>query len=153
MGKVGWILGIGAALYWWVYRGYKALVMRFDSLTFGGLDIVNDTVTLYMNLVMRNPLIADLYLAGVRGKLYVQDVLVSDVDADMQMVIGSNKLLQVGIPVPCKLSGISEAIRDNILSGDIRTLTVRFDGVIDMGKKVSVPLPITITKDWSSIKS
>lgn len=152
MKGLGWIVGIGAALYWFVYRGYKALVLRFDSITFDSLDIANDTITLYMNIVLRNPLIADLYLASVKGELYIQDVLVSEVDADMQMEISSNKLLQVGIPVPCKLSGISEAIRDNILSGDISTLTIRFVGTIDMGKKVSLPLKVDITKDWSNIR-
>lgn len=149
--KAAWILGGVAALYWWIYRGYKALVMRFDGITFGYLDLAANTVTVYLNMVLRNPLLVDLYMEKISGKLYIQDVLVSDMDTPIQMTIGGQKLLKVGIPIKCNISGLSDAIKRNILSGDLRTLTVKFDGVIDMGQKVSVPLPIHIFKDWGDL--
>lgn len=149
--KTAWILGGAAALYWWIYRGYKALVMRFDSISFGYVDLSANTVTVYLNLVLRNPLLADLYLNKISGQLYLQDVLVSDMDTPLQMTIGGRKLIRVGIPIKCDMSGLSDAVKKNILSGDIRNLTVKFDGIIDMGQKVSVPLPIHIFKDWEDL--
>ena len=69
-----WVkIGLGLALlYYGVLQGARGLVIGVQNFAFKSIDVVNSTVSLYLNLRIKNPLLVGLTIKGIEGDVYAQ---------------------------------------------------------------------------------
>ena len=145
------ILGITGGLFmlWYaVFRGAKALIVRVKSYSFKSIDLVNKTVSLTINVLIKNPLLVGLTIKGISGTVYAQGVAVGSVDSTFNYYISGGRTHVLPVVVELNLSDINEAVLLNIQSGDIRTLTIAFNGKLQVG---NVGLPLQLDFDYNDL--
>ena len=142
-------IGLGLGLLWYgVLRGAKGLVVRIQSYNFQSVSLTDMTANLNLNLSIKNPLLVGITIKGIQGDVYAQGQKVGTINTsyDYYLAGGKTHILPVGVTLD--LSGVGAAALLNIQSGDIRTLTVEFDGKLFAGKKnVGVPLKFELNYD------
>ena len=144
------ILG-GAALLWWgVLRGANALVVGIKSWAFRGLDLTTGTVDITLNFLIKNPLIIGLTLKDIYGDVYVQGQKVGNIAMTYNYYLSGGHTHQIPVIVRLNLANLGQAALLNIQSGDVRTLTIAFDGKLIVGS-AGVPVPINVTYNWEDL--
>lgn len=135
-------IGLGLGLIWYgVLRGAKGLVLKVDSYSFRNIDLTNNTVSLNLNLLIKNPLLVGLTIKGVVGNVYVQGVQVGNVNTTYNYYISGAATHILPVIVNLHIGSVGEAAMRNIASGDIRSLTIDFDGKVYVGSwNVAIPL-------------
>ena len=150
MNELAKILG-GAALLWWgVLRGASALVVGIKSWTFRGLDLTTGTVDITLNFLIKNPLIVGLTLKGIQGDVYVQGQNVGTVAMNYDYYLSGGHTHQIPVIVRLNMANVGQAALLNIQSGDVRTLTLAFDGKLLIGS-AGVPVPINVSYNWEDL--
>lgn len=136
----------GLLLYYGILRGARALVVGIKSYSFRNIDLANGTVGLNLNFYIKNPLFVGLTLKGIKGYVYAQGQKVGYINTEINYYLsGGGRTHVVPVVVNLVLGGLADAVLANIQSGDIRTLTVAFDGRLYVGNwNVGVPLQITL---------
>ena len=143
--------GIGAALlYYGVLRGAKGLVVRVKDFAFKGLNLANKTVSLYLNVLVKNPLFVGITINSIVGDVYAQGKKIGAVNTTLNYYISGGKTHVLPVVVDLNMGDMGDAALLNIQSGDIRNLTIDFNGKIYAGKaNVGVPLQLTLNyEDW-----
>lgn len=139
--KVGKILGGVGLLYFGVLRGAKGLKFGLQSYSFEKVDLTNMTINLRLNIQIKNPLLVGLTIKGVIGDVYAQGVKIGAVNTKYNYYIAGGKTHVLPVVVNLSMANIGEAAVQNILSGDIKTLNVAFNGKVLVGKyEVGVPV-------------
>lgn len=150
MNELAKILG-GAALLWWgVLRGASALVVGIKSWAFRGLDLTTGTVDITLNFLIKNPLIVGLTLKGIQGDVYVQGQNVGTVAMNYDYYLSGGHTHQIPVIVRLNMANVGQAALLNIQSGDVRTLTLAFDGKLLIGS-AGVPVPINVSYNWEDL--
>lgn len=150
MNELAKILG-GAALLWWgVLRGASALVVGIKSWAFRGLDLTTGTVDITLNFLIKNPLIVGLTLKGIQGDVYVQGQNVGTVAMNYDYYLSGGHTHQIPVIVRLNMANVGQAAILNIQSGDVRTLTLAFDGKLLIGS-AGVPVPINVSYNWEDL--
>lgn len=139
-------IAAGAALlYYGILRGARGLVVGVHSYSFRSLDIVNGTVSLTLNISVKNPLLVGLTLKGVVGKVYMQGQEVGYVNTTFDYYLSGGHTHIIPVIVNLQTAGLGQAVLLNIQSGDIRTLTIAFDGKLYVGDyNIGVPLQLNL---------
>ena len=146
-------LKIGAAvglLWWGVLRGINALMIGVKSWQFRGLDLTNGIVDFNINFLIKNPLIVGLTLNKIYGDLYIQGQKVGYVNSAYDYFLAGGRTHQIPVGIRIKIGQLGSAVIANIQSGDIKSLTIAFDGKILIGS-AGVPLPIHWSTDWNEL--
>lgn len=149
--KIGLFVGL-TSLWYYVLRGAKALSVRMVDLGFSGVNLMGETVALRPVFRVVNPLFVSAFVRNVVGELYIMDAKVADVNAVINRPIRANSVTDLTVPVDATFSGLSEAVRMNIETGDIRTLLVNFRGSIGIGKDRVVNIPLNIALTWEELR-
>lgn len=137
-------LGLGGILlYYGVLRGARGLVVGIHNYSFRSVDLTNGTVSLNLNFIIKNPLFVGLTLNSIRGYIYAQGQKVGYINTDINYYLSGRHTHIVPVVVNLVLGAAFDALLLNIQSGDIRTLTMAFDGKLYVGK-VGVPLQINL---------
>lgn len=142
---------MGAALLWYgVLRGAKGLVIKVYSYAFEAISLVDGTIRMRLDLLIKNPLLVGLTIKSIQGDVYAQGVKVGAINTTYNYYLagGHNHILP--IMVDLDMLQIGSAAWANIQSGDIRTLTVAFDGKIYVGK-ANVPVPVKFELDYNTL--
>ena len=143
--KIG--LGLGF-LYYGILRGARGLVCKVKSYSFRNVDIANGTVSLNLNLLIKNPLLVGIKIYGVTGDVYVQGHKVGYVNTAYDYYLSGAHTHVLPVVVNLTMGDVAQAALLNIQSGDIRNLTIAFDGKIYAGQKtVGVPFQFELDYD------
>lgn len=138
-------------LGWWaVLRGINALVVGVKSWQFKGLDLSNGIVDFTINFVIKNPLIVGLTLKRISGDLYIQGQKVGYINSVYDYFLSGGHTHQIPVGIRIKISQLGSAVIANIQTGDIKSLTIAFDGQITVGS-AGVSLPIQWSTDWNEL--
>lgn len=139
-------IGFGIGLLWYgVLRGAKGLIVKVRDFTFRSVNLTDGTVSLNLNFLIKNPLMVGLTLKGIAGDVYVQGQKVGDVNTTLEYYLSGWHTHIVPVIVNLDLENVGQAALLNIQSGDIRTLTIAFDGTLYVGKYgVGVPVQMNL---------
>lgn len=139
-------IGAGLGLLWYgVLRGARGLVVGVQSYSFRGLSLTDGTVSFYLNILVKNPLVVGLTLKGVVGDVYIQGQRVGKVNTAYDYYLAGGKTHIIPVVVDLQLSGLGQAAILNIQSGDVRSLTIGFDGKLFIGNYyVGIPLRLDL---------
>ena len=144
-------VGLGLSLlYYGVLRGAKGLKVRIYSYSFQSVSISDMTASLNLNLSIKNPLLVGLTIKGVQGDVYAQGQKVGTVNTTYDYYLAGGKTHVLPVVVNLDLSNAGQAALLNIQSGDIRTLTIRFDGKLFAGK-YNVGVPLRFELDYNDL--
>ncbi len=145
-------IGLGAVmLYYAVLRGAKGLVVRVNSYSFRSIDLVNNTVSLNLNISIKNPLLVGLTIKGIEGDVYAQGHKVGNVDTRYDYYIAGGRTHILPVVVNLNMSDVGTAAMLNIQSGDVRTLTIAFNGKLKVGSKYEVSVPLQLDLDYNDL--
>ena len=147
-----WIkIGLGVGLLWYgVLRGAKGLVVRLKSYSFRSVNLNDSTVSLNLNLLIKNPLLVGLTIKGVLGDVFVQGHKVGTVNTAYDYYLAGGKTHILPVVVNLNMASVGQAALLNIQSGDIRTLTIAFNGKIFVGS-YSVGIPLQFELDYNDL--
>ncbi|MBO4693413.1 MAG: hypothetical protein J5659_03345 [Clostridia bacterium] len=139
-------IGLGAAFLWYgILRGARALMVGVRDFSFRGVNVSEGTVSLNLNLLIKNPLLVGLKLKGVTGDVYAQGQKVGYINTTIDYYLSGGHTHVVPVVVNLNVAGLGQAAILNIQSGDIRTLTITFAGKIYVGShNIGVPVDITL---------
>ena len=139
-------IGIGAALLWYgVLRGAKGLIVKVYNYSFRSVSLTDGTVSLNLNFLIKNPLAVGLTLKGIAGTVYAQGQKVGEINTTIEYYLSGWHTHIVPVVVNLNMASVGEAALLNIQSGDIRTLTIAFDGKLYVGKyNVGVPVQLNL---------
>ena len=144
-------LGAGAALLWYgVLRGAKGLIVKVYNYTFRGIDTTTGTVQLSLNFLVKNPLLVGLTLKGISGDIYIQGQNVGFVNTTVDYYLSGGHTHIVPVVANLTMAGAAAAALANIQSGDVRTLTISFNGRVLVGTW-NVPIPVQIDLDYNDL--
>ena len=142
-------IGFGLALlYYGVLRGAKSLIIKVKSYSFAGVDITSGTVAFYLNLLIKNPLVVGVKIKGVTGDVYVQGHKVGYVNMAYDYYLSGGHTHVLPVVVNLQMAEVAQGALLNIQSGDIRNLTIAFDGKVYAGK-YSVAIPVQFELDYN----
>ena len=144
-------IGLGAAFLWYgILRGAKSLVVRVNNFSFRSIDLNTGTVSLNLNLFIKNPLLVGITIKGVLGDVYAQGYKVGTVNTAYDYYIAGGKTHILPVIVDLNMMDVGQAAILNIQSGDIRTLTIAFDGKLYVGS-YSVAIPLQLELDYNDL--
>lgn len=133
-------IGLGLGLLWYgVLRGAKGLIVRIKDYSFRSIDVVSQTVSLNLNLLIKNPLFVGVTIKGIVGDVYAQGIKVGKVNTTYDYYIAGGRTHILPVVVNLNMTDVGQAAMLNIQSGDISTLTVAFDGKLMVGN-IGIPL-------------
>ena len=141
------LLGVGL-LYYGVLRGARSLIIKVKSYSFAGIDITNGTVSLYLNMLVKNPLVVGVPIKGVTGDVYVQGYKVGYVNMSYDYYLAGGKTHIIPVVVNLVMGDVAQGALLNIQSGDIRNLTIAFDGKVYAGQKL-IGIPVQFELDYN----
>lgn len=147
-----WVkIGLGLALlYYGVLQGARGLVIGVQNFAFKSIDFVSSTVSLYLNLRIKNPLLVGLTIKGVQGDVYAQGKKVGYVNTTYDYYLGGGRTHIVPVIVNLQMQEVGQAALLNIQSGDIRTLQIAFDGKVYVGDW-NIGIPLQIELDYNDL--
>lgn len=144
-------LGVGL-LYYGILRGAKALIVGIHSYALRGISIMNGTIDLTLNFIIKNPLFVGLTLRGIKGDIYIQGINVGGVNMQYDYFISGGHTHVIPVVATLQAMEIGSAALANIQSGNVQSLTIAFDGYIYISK-YNVPVPVQVTLDWGDLQN
>lgn len=150
MNQLGRIIIGGALLWYGVLRGARGLVVKVRDYTFSGLSVTDNTIQLTLNLLIKNPLLVGVTIKGVTGEVYAQGFQIGSVNTTYNYYIAGGKTHVLPVIVNLNMSDVLHAGLMNIQSGDVRTLTIAFDGYI-MAGKYNIKVPLQFELDYNDL--
>lgn len=145
MNKLGYIL-LGYALYK-VVTSVKRISVGMQSIRLTGIE--NGRLLLRANLIVYNPTIASVMLQTVMGDLYIQGIKCGYVSQNYTNgKVRANSSTVIPVDVLVNMSQLTNSIVENIKTGDVSTLTIRFAGEASVS---GVRVPIDINLNWEDL--
>ena len=144
-------IGLGIGLLWYgVLRGAKGLIVRVHSYSFRNVNLVDGTVSLNLNLLIKNPLLVGLTIKNVTGDVYAQGIKVGYVNTSYDYYIAGGKTHILPVIVNLQVGNVLQSALQNIQSGDVKTLTVAFNGKLYVSN-YSVGVPLQFEFDYNDL--
>ena len=142
-------IGIGAALLWYgVLRGAKGLIVKVRDFSFRSVNLTDGTVSLNLNFLIKNPLLVGLTLKGIAGDVYAQGQKVGTINTTIEYYLSGWHTHIVPVVVNLNMASLGQSALLNIQSGDVRTLTIAFNGKLYVGSYgVGVPVELNLNYD------
>lgn len=131
-----WV-GAAGLLWFGLLRGVKAAKVTFDKLQI--LRVLPGAIQYCITVFVHNPLLIDILVNDVQGNVYIMNTHVATVNYPINQRIRSFATTGFKIVFDAYTEQLSEAILQNIMTGDPRTLLVTFDGYVTI-KGVRVPI-------------
>ena len=131
-----WIAG-GAALWYFVLRGISAVQFRFLGL--GLVSATAEQLDFRLSLAVRNPLLVGVVVNHIAGDIYIGTTRVGVVDYPLNRRVERRGITYLSFQFTAYTRELGQALVENILTGDVRTLTVRFTGQVTVeGRPVAI---------------
>lgn len=131
-----------------IRRVINGLQFRFNGLQILSTFAGGYLSTVRLNLLIRNPLFFGVTVDAIQGQLYAQGVRMTNYDYDVNIThpidLKARSITPVSLDFLVDWSKLGEAVKANILSGDISTFTVQFVGTVTVeGHPVNVSKTIS----------
>lgn len=127
-----------------VRRVVSGLDWRIAGMRVLSSDPVDNSSLVSLRLQLRNTSPFSVVLSGVDGVVYIHGVECASISQALNQTIYANAISTVDLQFTLYWQGIAEAIKQNILSGNIANLTVRFAGdLIVEGRRIAIDKTIT----------
>lgn len=136
--------GVAATAWYGVLRGAKALFVGVTGFHFSSIRLSEYEATFVLDFVIKNPLFVGLVLDKIVGDVYIQGIKCGRVDNLYQYYVAGGKTHKIPVVVTLDLTNLSQAVIANIISGDVNTLTVSFNGSVSVGEKGLFAIPLQI---------
>lgn len=118
------------------------IAVNFDKLHFYGIDA--NTIKLQASLLIQNPLPVSVLVNELYGDVYIMGIQSGALSTIINQRIHANSISEFRINIDIFRETIGEAIWANIMTGDVRTLLVEFQGYIVVeGKQLPVKKTMT----------
>ena len=144
-------IGLGAGLVWLaLVKISRSLVVGVKSFQFKSLNLTNKTVSLTINIEVKNPLIVGVTITGVQGDVYLQGRRVGYVNTKYNYYLGGGRTHILPVIVNLSLGAVSDAVIQNINSGDISNLSIAFNGKVLAGK-LKLTMPVQVELNYNDI--
>lgn len=148
---IGWAAA-AVALWYGILRGAKSLFVGVRNFQLQSISLADNTATFVLNFVIKNPLLVGIRLQSVAGDVYIQGIQCGKVGNQYNYFLSGGRAHNIPVAVTISLSGLTDALIANINSGDVRTLTIDFDGGVSVGDNGIVYIPIQKTITWEDLK-
>ena len=144
-------IAFGLGLLWYgVLRGAKSLIIKVKNYSFAGVDVVNGTVALTLNLLIKNPLVVGVPIKGAMGDVYVQGHKVGYVNMSYDYYLAGGHTHILPVIVNLTMGDVAQGALLNIQTGDIRNLLISFDGKVYAGKNM-IGIPVQFDLDYNDL--
>ena len=144
-------IGIGAGLiYLALLKISRSLVVGVRSFQFKSVDLTNKTVSLAINMEIKNPLIFGITITGIQGDVYMQGMKVGYVNTSYNYYLAGGHTHVLPVIVNLSIGALGDAVIQNIQTGDIRTLTIAFNGRVLAGK-LKLTMPVQVELDYKDL--
>ena len=144
-------IGLGLGLLWYgVLRGARGLIVRIKDYSFRSINVSDMTVSLNLNLLIKNPLFVGLTIKGVVGDVYIQGFKVGTINTVYDYYLAGCHTHVLPVIVNLNMTDVGQAALLNIQSGDIRTLTIAFNGKLMVGS-YTVSIPLQFELDYNDL--
>ena len=144
-------IAAGAAFLWYaVLRGAKGLQVKVHSYSFRGVNLSDNTVSLDLNISIKNPLLVGLTVKGVTGDVYIQGHKAGAVNTVYDYYIAGGKTHVIPVIVNLYMADVLQSALMNIQSGNVQNLTIAFDGKLLVGQ-YSVGVPLQFELDYNDL--
>ncbi len=145
-------IAIGGALVWYfILRGASAVITKLKSYSIRSIDIANRELDINLSFYIHNPLFVGIELKKISGDIYIQGNKCGEIDTQLDYFLSGLHTHIVPVVANLDMKDLSQSIITNIQTGDIRTLTIAFNGAIHVGK-YGIPIPVEKTLDWNDLK-
>lgn len=138
----GYILLGGAAVWCYIKHKINQILIQFNKLKV--TSITSERIYFTATILIKNPFAVDLKLNRLYGYIYVMGNYVGFLDTPLNQVIHGNSTSAIYIKFDASFAQLGQSLYDNIMTGDIRTLTVDFDGAAKVNS-IAVPIQTTLT--------
>lgn len=129
--QAGILLVGGAALWYWVLRGVRAIAVKFERLRLYAVNV--GSLSFNISVLIHNPLLISVLVNDVIGDIYIMDVHCATVNYPLNQRIGALSDSRIRLNFDAYPAQLGEALFANISTGDIRTMLFRFDGYVTVG--------------------
>ena len=144
-------IGVGAALLWYgILRGARGLVIKLKSYQFNSVNLSDYTMQLTLNLLIKNPLLVGVTIRGIIGDVYAQGEKIGTVNSSYDYYLSGGATHVLPVTINLRMGDMTRAAIMNINSGDVKTLTVAFNGKIYAGK-YNVGLPLQFELNYNDL--
>ena len=137
------LLGVGVIAYLG-RRTVNAVKVIFESLHIK--EVYTNYILFQIGVQFYNPLFVDVKIDSFSGKIYLMGRYVSTVESDLNLTLLKRTHTTLYFTFKATPQELGAAIWDNIQTGDIKTLTARFEGYLEVNK-IRVPVNKTFTFD------
>lgn len=142
-------IGFGFGLLWLgVLRGAKAVQIRMQSYSFRNVGLSSGTVGLNLNLAITNPLLVGVKINRIVGDVYAQGIKIGETNTTYDYYLSGRHTHILPVQIDLDIHQALQAAVLNIQSGDVRTLTIGFDGKLYIG---NISIPVRFEMDYNDI--
>ena len=124
-------------LWYGVLRGVNAVKVVFENLSL--VSINEGSLTFNLSILIHNPLWVDVVVNDIVGDIAIMNIpcAVVNYPVNQRLYGGKTSRLQVNFDV--FLADLGDALYQNIMTGDIETLIMNFNGYVTI-KGVRIPI-------------
>ena len=143
-----WVLGIGSAV-WFISK--QKLSFGVKSVHLGGM-ITPTLLPLKVIIYLMNGTIGTVLVRKINAQLISDGNVVASIDQKVNRRIRSNTYIEQPIFIDIHLQGTTQALIDNIKTGDVSNLSFDLVGEILVGERFQVPIKFQMLFTWDEIK-
>ena len=137
------LIGFGA-LAWFAKQTVDSVRVIFNSLKI--YEVRTDAVLFQLNLLFYNPLFKDVKIDSLSGEIYMMGRYIAHMESELNQLLYAKTQSSLAFYFKATPEQLGQALWDNIQTGDVRTLTIKFDGTMYLAG-VPVPVKKTFTYD------
>lgn len=140
----------GLALWYFVLRGASAVITKLKSYSIRYIDLTNKQLDINLSFYIKNPLFVGIELKKISGDIYIQGNKCGMIDTQLDYYLSGLHTHIIPIVANLDIEDLGQSVITNIQSGNVRTLTIAFNGAIHVGE-YGIPIPLEITLDWNDL--
>ena len=131
-----------AGLWYGILRGVNAVKVTLEKIRWG--DIKADGIEFSLAVLIHNPLLVSVTIDNIVGDIYIMDIPCAKVNTPIQQTLAGRATSRVWIDFLLESRLLGEALWQNIQSGDVNNLVMRFAGYVTV-KGVQIPIDRVFT--------
>jgi|GEM_PF-1567394 len=137
------LMGIGGLAYF-ARRTVRNIKVIFDSLKV--YEVRADNVVFQVSVLFYNPLFIDVKLQSLAGKIYLMGREAAVMESELNQTLYRRTQSSLAFYFKSTMEELGTALWDNIRTGDVKTLTIRFVGHLTVND-TQIPIDKIFTYD------
>lgn len=150
MNRSALILAGLAGIWYGAVNAYKSLIVGVRDYAFRGLDLLNNTVSLDLNILVKNPLLFGVTVKSVQGDVYIDGQKVGYVNTRLDYYLTGTHTHILPVIVNLHLQSLAQTALWLIQNGNMNQLEIAFDGQINVTNQ-NIAIPIQKELTWEQM--